>query len=83
MTRHAVPEELPALFDDIKAAQLPPPPERRRIREAAGVSCREAARVLGVSPMTVVHWEEGRTPRHRSLAIRYRKLLDALEEVAS
>jgi DNA-binding transcriptional regulator YiaG len=43
--------------------QLPPPAERRRIRETAGVSQRELALALGVSWTAVQRWEQGASPR--------------------
>jgi transcriptional regulator with XRE-family HTH domain len=45
------------------------------------VTLREMADELGVTPMTVLRWEQGVEP-HRDRAIRYRKLLDALREVS-
>lgn len=45
----------------VRAAQLPPPTERARIRQAAGVTLEHFARVLGVSQMTVSRWERGET----------------------
>jgi DNA-binding transcriptional regulator YiaG len=76
------PNELAAFVSEVKAAQLPPAADRRRIREAAGLTFRDIARFLDVNPMTVIRWEEGNTPR-RAHAIRYRQLLDALEEATS
>ena len=45
--------------------QLPSAEERRRIREAAGVSQRELALALGVSWTAVQRWENGASPRSR------------------
>jgi len=45
--------------------QLPSAEERRRIREAAGVSQRELALALGVSWTAVQRWENGARPRSR------------------
>jgi DNA-binding transcriptional regulator YiaG len=67
------------LLADLRASRLPPSGRRRRIRQEAGASLRDIARALGVSPMTVLRWEEGVQPK-RAHAIAYRQLLDALEE---
>lgn len=49
-----------------------------RLRQAAGVTQREAAKALGVSPSTIANWESARTApaeRHRR---RYRAYLAVL-----
>jgi transcriptional regulator with XRE-family HTH domain len=61
--------------------RLPPGPERRRIREAAGVSLRQLAAAIppnGVSRMAVVRWEAGATPRDPAHLRGYEELLDEL-----
>ena len=66
--------------------RLPPESERRRIREAAGVSLRQLAAALDVSPMAVVRWEAGATPRDPTHLRAYGELLDELrrfEEVVA
>lgn len=65
------------------ATLLPPPAERRAIRDAVRVSRREVAEELGVSPSTVQGWEadDGFDPRDET-AIAYRKLLDKLRILA-
>lgn len=63
----------------VAAGRLPTAPVRKSIRLSAGVTLRELADELGVSPMTVHRWEGGVEPR-RDTAIRYRELLDALRE---
>jgi len=68
--------------DRVRKAKLPPARQRRRIREAAGLSMRAVARTLDVDTMTVSRWEQGVTP-HPENAIAYRQLLDALEEATS
>src|SRR5687768_4809439 len=67
------------LAQEVRWAQLPSPAECRRIRIAAGVSLREAAAPIGVDAMTLWRWENGRARPRREHAMRYRKLLDALE----
>ena len=60
---------------------LPAPAERRRIREAAGVSIREVARALGASHTAVASWEAGATPREHRAA--FAGLLEELRRVAA
>ncbi|MDH6141008.1 transcriptional regulator with XRE-family HTH domain [Kitasatospora sp. GP30] len=62
---------------------LPNPDERRRIREAAGLSRRELADAIGVTRQAVGHWETGarQTPRGQLLD-RYVAALRALQEAA-
>jgi DNA-binding transcriptional regulator YiaG len=60
--------------------QLPAPAERRRIREAAGVSLRDVAAAVGVSHTAVASWEAGATPREHRAA--YLRLLDELHRIA-
>jgi DNA-binding transcriptional regulator YiaG len=43
---------------------LPPPKERRRLREGAGLSIREFAHALGVSATSVARWETGERQPH-------------------
>ncbi len=74
-------QKIDQLVREIEAAQLPPPARRRRIRESAGVSLREAAATLDVAVMTFRRWESGRVEPRRASAIRYRQMLDALAEV--
>jgi transcriptional regulator with XRE-family HTH domain len=61
--------------------KLPAKSERRRIREAAGVSLRDIAVALGVSHTAVAKWEDGATPRERRDA--YARLLEELKRVAA
>lgn len=62
--------------------QLPPPAERRRIREAAGVSLRELAGAIGTSHMAVDRWEKGAAPRNPAHLRAYSRLLDELRRLA-
>ncbi len=56
--------------------QLPPPAERARLREAAGVTQGRLATVLRSTAQTVANWESGRSePRPPRLAA-YRRLLE-------
>ncbi|WP_376766276.1 helix-turn-helix domain-containing protein [Actinomadura litoris] len=68
------------LADRVRAARLPPPDVRQRIRREAGIPLRTMAASLGVTAGAVQRWEQGRvTPRHEH-AIAYRRLLDELEQ---
>jgi hypothetical protein len=62
--------------------RLPPASERRRIREAAGVSLRQIATAMpphGVSAMAVLRWEAGATPRDQAHLRAYGRLLEELK----
>lgn len=64
------------------AAQLPPPAVRREIRRTAKVSLAEMGAELGVTPVTVLRWEQGTFEPRRDRAIAYRNLLQSLQEAA-
>lgn len=68
----------------VRATRLPPPAQRRAIRERAGISRRALARELGVSGTAVAWWEDpnGHNPR-QPVAIAYRKLLEQLDALAT
>ena len=72
-----------SLIERVRAAQLPPPSVRRRIRRASKATLRDLADHLGVSAMTVLRWEQGRSEPRMRHAIAYRRLLDELSEVIS
>jgi DNA-binding XRE family transcriptional regulator len=77
----AAPSGLPPLLDELRAARLPPPAERRAIRVAAGISQRRLARALGVCQRNVSNWESPTGPEPRpEHALAYRVALDALRE---
>ena len=60
--------------------ELPPPEERRRIRQSAGASLRDIAREVGVSHTAVRRWETTRAvPREARIA--YARLLDELRQI--
>lgn len=62
------------------ASPIPPPKERRRLREAASLTQAQVATRVGVSRETVRSWETGRTtPRGRKREA-YAKLLISLGE---
>jgi hypothetical protein len=74
-----------ALLEQLRARRrLPPTAERRRIREAAGVSLRQLAAAIppdGVSPMAIVRWEAGAQPKDPAHARAYNYLLEELRRV--
>ncbi len=70
------------LAEQVRAAQLPPPAARRRIRSDARVSLAEVAAELDVSAVTVQRWERGIFEPRREKAIAYRNLLEALQQAA-
>ena len=54
-----------ALLERLRTQRkLPSADERKRIRKAAGVSIRQLAEAMGVSPMAPVRWEQGAMPRN-------------------
>lgn len=71
------------LAQRVRAAQLPEPAERVRIRRAAHVTLREFARALGVSPMTVSRWEAGESMPRLDQAARYARLLNEVSSATS
>ena len=67
----------------IGLADLPGHADRKRLREHARVSLREAGRYVGVSDVTILKWERGEfepSPVHRE---RYARLLEILAERAA
>ena len=67
-----------SLVADLEAAQLPPPPVRKKIRTNSGATLRDCAGVLRTTPETVRRWEAGLMTPRREHAIAYRQLLDKL-----
>lgn len=72
-----------ALAEQVRAARLPDPAERKRIRNAAGVSLREAAAVVPTSPDVLRRWEAGTVTPRRVNAVRYAALLDELSRAVA
>ena len=61
-----------------RSRTLPPPAVRRLLRARAGISIRQLAATIGVSPAAVSRWETGlRTPRGTALET-YSAALDRL-----
>jgi DNA-binding XRE family transcriptional regulator len=67
----------------VRDARLPAPAERKRIREAAGVSLRQMAAELGVSPMSTSAWERGEVEPRLDHAAAYGRLLAELESAVA
>lgn len=63
------------LAERVRAAQLPPPDERARIRRASRATLRDFADVLGVTAMTVHRWELGEVEPRLDQAGAYARLL--------
>lgn len=63
------------LAERVRAAQLPPPEERARIRRASRATLRDFAEVLGVTAMTVHRWETGEVEPRLKQAEAYGRLL--------
>jgi DNA-binding transcriptional regulator YiaG len=64
-------------------ASLPPPAERRRLRERAGMSLRDVARAAGVSKQTAADWESGRYVPNPENLRRYLRILAICREAAA
>ena len=71
------------LLAQLKAAQLPPPSKRKRIREDSGATLRDMGEALGVAAITVWKWENGDVTPRRENAIAYRRLLEKLERATA
>src|SRR5947209_8699664 len=56
--------------------QLPPPDERARLREAAGVTQARLAQVLRSTTQTVKNWEAGRSEPRPPRLQAYQRLLE-------
>ena len=81
--RTETPDRAEQLLEQLRSRrQLPAPAERRRIREAAGVSLRELAGAIGTSHMAVDRWERGAAPRSPAHLRAYSRLLNKLRHLA-
>ncbi|MEV0604133.1 helix-turn-helix transcriptional regulator [Streptomyces sp. NPDC050315] len=79
------PEELFTAIDSLLAAVdegtvLPAPPERVRLREAAGLTQAAVAQALGARVHSVQAWEAGRAEPKAERLEAYRRLLDGLAQ---
>ncbi|NJP48129.1 telomere-associated protein Tap [Actinacidiphila epipremni] len=68
-----------ALLDEVAAGQtLPPPAERKRLREAAGLSQAQVAKAVDTRREAVGNWEAGRTEPRPPQRAAYARLLEGL-----
>nr|WP_237405183.1 helix-turn-helix transcriptional regulator [Streptomyces sp. SN-593] len=67
-----------ALLEQVPTDELPPPAERRRLREAAGLSQTQIATALGTRREAVGNWEAGRTEPRAPQRAAYARLLEGL-----
>lgn len=83
MSELASPNAADDLVQRVRAARLPHPSIRERIRIDAGLSLRALADELDVDPMSVYRWEKGLVRPRLDHAIAYRELLDRLQEACA
>ncbi|MGW2425891.1 telomere-associated protein Tap [Streptomyces sp. NPDC001709] len=69
-----------ALLEQLSQDDLPSPAERRRLREAAGLTQTQIAATLGTRRETVANWELGKTEPRPPQRAAYSRLLDKLAE---
>ncbi|MEU6669284.1 helix-turn-helix transcriptional regulator [Streptomyces sp. NPDC046727] len=67
-----------ALLEQVARDDLPDPAERRRLREAAGLSQDQIAKVLKTRRETVGNWESGHTEPRPPKRAAYARLLEGL-----
>ncbi|WP_234329625.1 telomere-associated protein Tap [Streptomyces viridochromogenes] len=69
-----------ALLEQVAQDDLPPPDERKRLREAAGLSQTQVAKATGTRREAVGNWESGRTEPRPPQRAAYARLLEGLAE---
>ncbi|MFD4142734.1 telomere-associated protein Tap [Streptomyces sp. NPDC058572] len=69
-----------ALLDQVAQDPLPPPAERRRLREAAGLSQDQIAKALQSRRESVGNWEAGRSEPRPPKRAAYARLLGGLAD---
>ncbi|MEV6536010.1 helix-turn-helix domain-containing protein [Streptomyces sp. NPDC051639] len=67
-----------ALLEVVAQDELPEPAERRRLREAAGLSQAQIATAMGTRREAVGNWESGRTEPRPPQRAAYARLLEGL-----
>ncbi|MFG3408250.1 helix-turn-helix domain-containing protein [Streptomyces sp. NPDC048142] len=73
-----------ALLEEARlTAAAPPPAERQRLREAAGLSRAQVASAVGVGRSTVANWETGVSDPQPPARLPYLRLLKGLVEIWS
>ncbi|MEU7305706.1 helix-turn-helix domain-containing protein [Streptomyces sp. NPDC007206] len=69
-----------ALLEEVAQNDLPAPAERRRLREAAGLSQAQVAAALATRRETVASWESGRNEPRPPQRAAYARFLEKLAE---
>lgn len=69
-----------ALLEQVPTDDLPPPAERKRLREAAGLSQTQIATALGTRREAVGNWEGGKTEPRPPQRAAYVRLLEGLAQ---
>ncbi|MEG3627611.1 telomere-associated protein Tap [Streptomyces poriticola] len=69
-----------ALLEQVARNDLPAPADRRRLREAAGLTQTQVATALGTRRETVASWESGRNEPRPPQRAAYARLLDSLAD---
>ncbi|MEV6128920.1 helix-turn-helix transcriptional regulator [Streptomyces violaceusniger] len=67
-----------ALLEQVAQDDLPPPAERKRLREAAGLSQAGIAKALDIRREAVGNWESGKTEPRQPKRAAYARLLEGL-----
>ncbi|MCZ0209675.1 helix-turn-helix transcriptional regulator, partial [Streptomyces sp. UMAF16] len=67
-----------ALLEEVAQDDLPSPEERKRLREAAGLSQEQVARALKSRRETIGNWESGVTEPRPPKRAAYARLLEGL-----
>ena len=67
-----------ALLEQVAQDDLPPPDERKRLREAAGLSQTQIAKATGTRREAVGNWELGKTEPRPPQRAAYARLLEGL-----
>jgi DNA-binding transcriptional regulator YiaG len=67
-----------ALLEQVAPAPLPEPAERKRLREAAGLTQEQVARAVDTRREAVGNWEAGRTEPRPPQRAAYARLLAGL-----
>ncbi|MET8661379.1 helix-turn-helix transcriptional regulator [Streptomyces griseus] len=76
------PVSVESLLEEARLAKaMPPPEERLRLREAAGLTRAQVATAVGVARGTVLAWETGKSDPTPPGRLRYLRLLEGLAEL--
>ncbi|GGS80312.1 helix-turn-helix transcriptional regulator [Streptomyces badius] len=76
------PVSVESLLEEARLAKaMPPPEERLRLREAAGLTRAQVATAVGVARGTVLAWESGKSDPTPPGRLRYLRLLEGLAEL--